>query len=676
MRRILVTSALPYANGDIHLGYLLEAIQTDIWVRFQKMRGHRCFYVCADDAHGTPVMLKAEAEGIAPERLIERMNAAHRRDLADFGIAFDNYYTTHSPENRELSETIFRRAQAGGHIAEREISQLFDPQKKMFLPDRFVRGECPRCGAADQYGDSCEACGAAYAAADLKNPYSAVSGASPVMKRSAHYFFRLSAHQEWLRDWTAAEIEDPDAPGRTVPRLQAEARKKMAEWLNGELRDWDISRDAPYFGFPIPGAQDKFFYVWLDAPVGYMASFQNLCARLEDAEAFDAFWKDERAEIYHFIGKDILYFHALFWPAMLRAGGYRTPSRIFAHGFLTVDGEKMSKSRGTFITARRYLDHGLNPEWLRYYYAAKLNERIEDLDLNLDDFRRRINSDLVGKLINIPSRIAGFLHRRFGGAIGESEDWIKPDAAKVGRMFEERRFADAVFYIMRRAEEVNRRLDECRPWELAKDESKRAELHRVLSAAAQAFRLLAIMLRPILPRLAGGAEAFLNIPPPTWDDLLRRLPVGHTIGEYRHLMRRMEESEVRKMIEAGKRGEKPAAEASAQAAPPDLPPVAVADFAKLDLRVAEVVAAEEVAGADKLLKLTLNAGDERPREVLAGIKRRYAAADLVGRRVVYFANLAPRKMRFGVSEGMVLAAEDDSGPRLLQADAAPGAKVR
>ena len=670
-RKILVVSALPYANGDIHLGHLLGYIQADIWSRYQKMRGGECRFICADDAHGTPVMLRAEAEGISPEKLIARMNAAHRRDFAGFGVDFDNYHTTHSEENRLLTEQIFAALQAAGMIAQREVEQLFDPQKKMFLPDRYVRGECPRCGAKDQYGDSCESCGAAYSPLELKNPRSAVSGTTPIKKSSRHYFLRLADEAQWLADWMDEKIPHPEAEGEFVARLQKEARNKMREWLAAGLRDWDISRDPPYFGFEIPQSGGKFFYVWMDAPIGYMASFMNLCAR--EGLDFDSYWKSEDAELCHFIGKDILYFHALFWPAMLKNSGYRAPSRIFAHGFLTVNGEKMSKSRGTFITAENYLRHGLNPEWLRYYFAAKLNDRIEDLDLNLSDFVSYVNSDLVGKLANIPSRLAGFLAKNFNGEIAESDDWITIDEPRLRRKFEERQFGDVVFDVLRLAEEINRRTQEVRPWELAKDKNRHAELHRALSSALQAFRLLVVVLKPILPQFAAAAESFLSIPPLTWSDLDSRMAAGHRIGEFRHLMHRVEKKQIDSLIESGREEES----ADGESADEKTPAVTADEFSRMDLRIAVVLAAESVEGADRLLRLTLDVGDEK-RIVLAGIKNHYAAESLVGRKVVYLANLAPRKMRFGVSVGMVLAAEDESGVHLLtpDGDSSAGSRVR
>ena len=691
-RRILIFTALPYANGDIHLGHLVEYIQADIWARFQRARGRECYFCCADDSHGTPVMLRAEAENTDPEELIGRMQKNHLRDFRGFHIEFDNYHSTHSEENRALSEEMFARLQAAGCIAEREIRQLYDGEKKMFLPDRYVRGECPKCAAADQYGDSCERCGAAYAPEDLKNPVSALSGARPSLKTSLHYFLRLDAMREELSQWTRATIDNPARPGEKIPRLQKEAANKMSEWLSSELRDWDISRDAPYFGFRIPGAAgEKYFYVWLDAPIGYMASFQNFCDRRKDVR-FDDFWgeaAEDKTELYHFIGKDILYFHALFWPAMLKIAGWRRPTRIFAHGFLSVNGEKMSKSRGTFITARRYLDCGLNPECLRYYYACKLNDRVEDLDLSLADFSARVNGDLVGKLVNIPSRIAGFLERFFGGktdacdSSGEDfEKTVRPvlrAAAAVGDGYENRRYQEAMRLIMQAADSVNAHVDSRAPWQLAKDESRRDELHSICSAAMRAFHLLMILLKPTLPQMAAAAEEMLDFPL-QWGDELQPLPAGHAIRPYQHLLKRMADKDIRALIQPEQDdSDSAAAKADNSKKDSDKPTaVAVDDFAKIHLQIATVTAAEEVEGADKLLRLQLDAGDGRRRQVFAGIKKHYAAADLVGRRVVYLSNLKTRKMRFGDSEGMVLAAADGDKLWLATADgdAPPGARVR
>jgi methionyl-tRNA synthetase len=672
-RKILVTSALPYANGSIHLGHLVEYIQTDIWVRLQKMRGHECHYVCADDTHGTPVMLRAEQEGIAPEQLIARMQQEHLRDFTDFHIGFDNYYSTNSDENRTLSQGIYRRLKQQGLIEIRAIEQFYDPVKQMFLPDRYIKGECPRCHAPDQYGDACERCGATYDPTELINPVSAISGSTPVRKQSEHHFFRLSECRDFLQDWVRHGRRRNGK--HTAPPLQDEAYNKLEEWFEAGLRDWDISRDAPYFGFEIPDAPGKYLYVWLDAPVGYMASFQNLCAR--KGLDFDEFWAaDSRAELYHFIGKDILYFHALFWPATLHYAGYRTPDRIFVHGFLTVNGQKMSKSRGTFITARSYLNH-LEPEYLRYYFAAKLNERIEDLDLNLDDFTARINSDLIGKYINIASRTAGFISEQFDGRLaadlpaadGALLARLQGAAAAIGQAYEERRYGEAVRQIMDLADDANAYINDQQPWRLIKDPATRARAQQVCTTGLNAFRLLTLYLKPILPRMATAVEGFLAIPPLAWNDAAELL-LGRNIKPYTHLAKRIEQTQIDALI-----GENRAQLAAAGGAshgqarpepartparqhndPPSTETISIDDFARIDLRVARILAADAVEGADKLLRLTLDIGGGETRQVFAGIKSKYAAADLIGRHTVVVANLAPRKMRFGVSEGMVLAA--------------------
>ena len=654
-RKILVTSALPYANGPIHLGHLVEYIQTDIWVRFQKLRGHECHYVCADDTHGTPVMLRAAQEGVTPEQLIERMHAEHARDFADFGVAFDNYYSTHSPENRELAQLIYKKLQAGGHIAKRTIKQAFDPVKQMFLPDRFIKGECPRCGAPDQYGDSCEACGATYAPTELKNAVSALSGAKPVEKESEHYFFKLGDFEDTLRTWLFPEI--------TAPRhVQPEVANKLDEWFNAGLKDWDISRDAPYFGFEIPDAPGKYFYVWLDAPIGYMASFKKLCA--DKSLNFDEFWaKDSKAELYHFIGKDILYFHALFWPAMLEGAGFRKPSAVWAHGFLTVDGQKMSKSRGTFITARSYLDH-LNPEYLRYYFAAKLGARVEDIDLSLDDFTHRINSNLVGKYVNIAARSAGFITQQFGGRL--SRELANPALVKelqaaadnIAAHYENREFAEAIRHVMALADKVNEYVDQEKPWVLAKDAAQNDRLHRVCTTNLNLFRLLTLYLKPVLPRLAENAERFLNIAPLAWQDAATVL-TDHPINPYQHLAARVDPKATEAMLNASKESLKMTTETTPAPTPgiePIKPEISIDDFAKVDLRIARIVKAAYVEGADKLLQLTVDLGEGKTRNVFAGIRPAYDPATLEGRLTVVVANLAPRKMKFGMSEGMVLAA--------------------
>jgi methionyl-tRNA synthetase len=834
-RKILVTSALPYANGPIHLGHLVEYIQTDIWVRFQKMQGHECWYVCADDTHGTPVMLRAEKEGITPEQLIARMGAEHQRDFAGFHIAFDNYYSTHSPETRHYAEDIYGRLKQAGLIEARTIEQFYDPVKAMFLPDRFIKGECPKCHAKDQYGDACEICGSTYAPTDLINPYSAVSGAVPVRRQSEHYFFKLGECAEFLKTWTRSGT------------LQSEAANKMAEWFEAGLSDWDISRDAPYFGFRIPGTQDKYFYVWLDAPVGYMGSFKNLCDR--QGLDFDAFWKKgSDAELVHFIGKDILYFHALFWPAMLEAAGYRTPTRISAHGFLTVDGAKMSKSRGTFITAESYLAQGLNPEWLRYYFAAKLNGSMEDIDLSFEDFVARVNSDLIGKYINIASRCAGFITKRFAGGLSGGDaahplEKLQQHANTLQQMYERRDYNSALREIMALADDVNKFVDSAQPWNVAKDPTQTQALHRMCTNAIQMFRILTIYLKPVLPKLAEAVEDFLNVPPLAWNDSQSLLPAGHVINPYHHLMTRIETKQIDALVAANKesmqikpqehsqtrhaesqqhhiaathpsppgRGDggegsrksplppeirefarklrqsqtdaesliwlllrdrrvggakfrrqhpidpyvldfychearlaveldggqhgdtrakderrtaylkdkgidvlrfwdnealketeavlekiweelmsrdvisKEAGGKDKQPSPPAPLPkgeggtITIDDFSRVDLRIARIVRAEHVEGAEKLLRLTLDIGEAHTRTVFAGIKSAYQPEQLQDRLTVMVANLAPRKMKFGVSEGMVLAA----GPGgkeiwLLSPDngAQPGMRVK
>ncbi|MDR0673356.1 MAG: methionine--tRNA ligase [Zoogloeaceae bacterium] len=698
-RKILVTSALPYANGAIHLGHLVEYIQTDIWVRFQKMRGHACWYVCADDTHGTPVMLRAEKEGVTPEALIERVRSEHTRDFGGFLIGFDNYHSTHAPETRAFCDLFYQRLKAAGLIKARFIEQFYDPVKAMFLPDRFIKGECPKCGAADQYGDSCEACGAAYVPTELKNPCSVVSGVRPELRASEHYFFRLSDPrcETFLRAYTRQENGV----------LQPEAANKMREWLGEEgehlLADWDISRDAPYFGFGIPDAPGKFFYVWLDAPIGYMGSFQNLCHR--EGLDFNAFWQPgSNAELYHFIGKDILYFHALFWPAELEAAGFRTPTKIFAHGFLTVDGLKMSKSRGTFITAESYLAEGLNPEWLRYYFAGKLSASMEDIDLNLDDFVARVNADLIGKYVNIASRAAGFIVKRFGGRLLAADAElpalraIREAAPGIAERYENREFAKAMREIMALADGANQYVDREKPWELAKIPEKEAQLHAVCSNSLNLFYQLTALLKPVLPALSARVEAFLDVAPIAWDDVQRLLPAGHGIQPYAHLMTRIDPKQIAQLVAANRESLAPAAPIAAPAATdagkaktegaaktedapkPDV--ISIDDFDRMDLRVARVVDAARVEGAEKLIRLVLDIGEEKPRQVFAGIKSAYDPAALKGRLTVMVANLAPRKMKFGLSEGMVLAASganDVAGGIYLispDAGATPGMRVK
>ena len=678
-RKILVTSALPYANGSIHLGHLVEYIQTDIWVRFHKMQGSTVHYVCADDTHGTPIMLRAEKEGITPEALIAKVHTEHFADFSEFLVDFDNYYSTNSPENKELASGIYKALKANGKIATKIIEQFYDPVKNMFLPDRFIKGECPKCHAKDQYGDSCEVCGATYNPTELINPFSAVSGAVPVRKETEHYFFKLSECSDFLRGWTRSGT------------LQQEAANKMNEWIGeageNKLSDWDISRDAPYFGFEIPDAPGKYFYVWLDAPIGYMASFKNLCAK--NGLDFDEYWKaDSKTELYHFIGKDILYFHALFWPATLEYSGYRKPTQVFSHGFLTVNGEKMSKSRGTFITARSYLDHIKNPEYLRYYYAAKLNGSMEDIDLNLEDFVARVNSDLVGKYINIASRTAGFINKRFAGKLVSAKshavvETIKASAPEIAKAYEARDYSRALREIMRLADLANADVAEAAPWVVAKQEgdAAQAKLHADCSSALEMFRLLTLYLKPALPDLAGNIEQFLNIAPLTWASVNDSFADDHAINEYNHLITRIDPKHIEAMTEANKETLQQSVAPTAKPAPAVSENVgdyiSIDDFTKVDLRIAKIVNADHVEGAEKLLCLSLDIGEEKPRQVFAGIKSAYDPATLVGRLTVMVANLAPRKMKFGMSEGMVLAASDErGGPFILSPDAGAEAGMR
>lgn len=682
-RKILVTSALPYANGSIHLGHMVEHIQTDVWVRFQKLRGHECHYCCADDTHGTPVMLAAQKQGIAPEDMIAKVREEHLADFTGFFIGYDNYYSTHSPENKQFSQDIYRALKANGKIESRVIEQLFDPEKQMFLPDRFVKGECPKCHAQDQYGDNCEVCGTTYSPTELINPYSAVSGAKPELRESEHFFFKLGECADFLKAWTSG-----NNPHDGKPHLQPEALNKMKEWLGeGEettLSDWDISRDAPYFGFEIPDAPGKYFYVWLDAPVGYMASFKNLCDRI--GIDFDEYFKaDSQTEMYHFIGKDILYFHALFWPAMLHFSGHRAPTGVYAHGFLTVDGQKMSKSRGTFITAKSYLEQGLNPEWMRYYIAAKLNSKIEDIDLNLQDFISRVNSDLVGKYVNIAARASGFIAKRFEGRLKDVSGStllakLAAESDTIAEQYENREYARALRDIMALADAVNEYVDANKPWELAKQEGQDERLHEVCSELINAFTMLTAYLAPVLPQTAANAARFLNLDAITWANTRETLG-GHAINKYEHLMQRVEQKQVDDLIEANKQSIQttpaPAAEESkyekvAEQASFD-------DFMKIDMRVAKVLNCEAVEGSTKLLKFDLDFGFEK-RIIFSGIAASYPnPAELNGRMVIAVANFAPRKMaKFGVSEGMILSAATAEGKlRLLDVDAGaqPGDKV-
>ncbi|WP_043526408.1 methionine--tRNA ligase [Litchfieldella xinjiangensis] len=671
-RKILVTSALPYANGSIHLGHLLEYIQTDIWVRFQKSRGNQCHYVCADDAHGTAIMLRAEMEGITSEQLIERVSQEHQADFARFGVAFDNYHSTHSSENRVHSERIYTALRDAGHIATRDIEQMYDPIKGLFLADRFIKGTCPKCKTADQYGDNCEACGATYTPADLIDPVSAISGATPEVRSSTHYFFKLPDFEEFLARWTREG------------HVQHQIANKLQEWFEAGLNEWDISRDAPYFGFEIPDAPGKYFYVWLDAPIGYLASFQNLCDR--EGIDFDSYWrKDSDAEVYHFIGKDIVYFHALFWPAMLEGAGMRTPTAINCHGFVTVNGAKMSKSRGTFIKAETYAEY-LNPEYLRYYFAAKLTAGVDDLDLNLDDFAFRVNADLVGKVVNIASRCAGFVKKLGEGKL--STHCAEPELVArfiaagdaIAEDFENREFGRAMRKIMELADEANTYIADKEPWVLAKQAGREQEVLDICSVGINLFRQLMVYLAPVVPQMASDAQAFLQLQSLDWHtrhDVL----LGHEIAKFKPLMTRVERDRIDAMIEASKEDlaeEKKMKDAAKGplADNPIAPEIGFDEFAKVDLRIARIAKAEYVEGADKLLKLTLDLGGET-RTVFSGIRSAYAPEALEGHLTVMVANLAPRKMRFGMSEGMVLAAGSDEGIYLLEphSGAEPGQRV-
>ncbi|WP_175939704.1 methionine--tRNA ligase [Caballeronia sp. BCC1704] len=684
-RQILVTSALPYANGQIHIGHMVEYIQTDIWVRTLRMHGHEVYYVGADDTHGTPIMLRAEKEGITPKALIERVWKEHKRDFDSFGISFDNYYSTDAEENRVLCDSIYTALQQAGLIEARDIEQAYDPVKEMFLPDRFIKGECPKCGAKDQYGDNCEVCGSTYQPTELINPYSVVSGATPIRKTSTHYFFRLSDPrcEDFLRGWVGG-------------LAQAEATNKMREWLGdkgeAKLADWDISRDAPYFGFEIPGAPGKYFYVWVDAPVGYYASFKNLADRI--GVNFDAWVKPgSKAEQYHFIGKDILYFHTLFWPAMLQFSGHRTPTNVFAHGFLTVDGAKMSKSRGTFITAQSVIDTGINPEWLRYYFAAKLNSTMEDIDLNLDDFQARVNSDLVGKYVNIASRAAGFLIKRFDGGVQDSAmqhpliAQLRGAIPQIAAFYESREYGRALRTTMELADAVNAYVDTAKPWEQAKDPANAVALHETCSVSLEAFRLLSLALKPVMPKLVESVEAFLGIAPLAWADAERPLSSAHAINAYKHLTTRVDPKQIEALLAANRESLQPAAPEASAAAPKaaatkepkqqDNGVISIDDFAKVDLRIAKIVDCKAVEGSDKLLQLTLDIGEQKTRNVFSGIKSAYQPQDLVGKLTVMVANLAPRKMKFGMSEGMVLAAsatDEKAEPGLYILEPHSGAK--
>ncbi len=675
MRRILITSALPYANGSIHLGHLVEYIQTDIWSRFQKMNGHEVFYVCADDTHGTPIMIKAQNEGITPKQLIADVHKEHTKDFADFYVNFDNFYTTDSEENKLFSEEIFKSLEKNKKISSKEIEQYFDNDKQMFLPDRFIKGECPKCNAKDQYGDSCEACGATYSPTDLIKPYSSLSGSTPVKKKTKHYFFNLSECEQFLKDWTASGT------------LQPEAENKIQEWFKSGLQDWDITRDKPYFGFLIPGETDKYFYVWLDAPIGYMASFKNLIDQKGKIN-FDDFWSsDSSTELYHFIGKDILYFHALFWPATLHFSGYRKPTKIFAHGFLTVNGEKMSKSRGTFITARSFLDNIHEPEFLRYYFASKLNDSMSDIDLNLDDLMSKVNSDLVGKLVNIPSRTFGFIHKLFNGKIRLIDQL--PSGSKYSQLvsksielkneivvlYESRLYSQLVRKVFTLVEEINELISDEQPWSLAKDYQQNSEqLHNILTTSAIVFRNSIIYLSPILPNLSQEVASLFN--ETDFNSFEQVKDNIKKINKYNHLYQRLDKDNLVKLIENNKKMDNTNNKKKEHDKENH---ISIDDFSKIDLRVAEVIQASHVDGADKLLHVTLNVGKLGKKNVFAGIKSKYNPESLIGKKVSFVANLAPRKMKFGVSEGMILAASDSNeGPFILLADdgAQAGMKIK
>jgi methionyl-tRNA synthetase len=671
-RKLFVTTALPYANAPFHIGHMMEYIQADIWVRFQRMQGHEVHFVCADDAHGAPIMIAAEKAGKTPQAFVAEIAAGRKPYLEGFHIGFDNWHSTDGPENHELAQDIYRALRKQGLIAERTIEQFFDPVKSMFLPDRYIKGECPKCGAKDQYGDSCEVCGAVYSPTELKNPYSALSGATPVLKSSAHHFFQLSSRRcvDFLQQWTAT-------PGR----LQPEVLNKIREWFAADdaghvtLADWDISRDAPYFGIRIPDTEDKYFYVWLDAPVGYLASLKNWFGKT--GRDFDAFLADPAVEQIHFIGKDITYFHTLFWPAMLHFSGRKTPDKVYVHGFITLGGDKMSKSRGTGLSPLKYLEVGLNAEWLRYYIAAKLNARVEDIDFNPEDFIARINSDLVGKYINIASRAAGFIAKRFGGKLSADLgvegrallDGLRHASGAIHELYEEREFGKALREVMLLADRVNEYVDRHKPWELAKQPGMDAALHDVCSTCIEAFRVLTVYLKPVLPALAAQVEGFLKVAPLEWHDASRALG-AHTIGTYQHLMQRVDPKQVDALFEA------PKETAPTPGGEPLAAEIGIDDFAKVDLRLAKIVNAEHVEGSDKLLRLTLDVGEGRHRNVFSGIKSAYKPEDLVGKMTVMVANLAPRKMKFGLSEGMVLAAshaDEKAHPGLYVLEPWPGA---
>lgn len=668
-RQILVTNALPYANAALHLGHILEYTQTDVWVRFQRMRGHQCYYVSADDAHGTAIMLKADEKGISPEQHIADMRSIHEADFRDFHISVDNYHSTHSDENKHYAELIYNRLVENDHIAKREITQAFDAEKQLFLADRYIKGTCPKCKAEDQYGDNCESCGATYSPTDLINPVSALSGTTPIEKQSTHYFFKLPEFTEFLKSWTRSGA------------VQDEVANKLGEWLESGLQEWDISRDAPYFGFEIPNAPNKFFYVWLDAPIGYMASFKNLCEQIN--LDFDQFWSaDSTAELYHFIGKDIVNFHALFWPAMLTSANFRTPTKVCVHGFVTVNGKKMSKSRGTFINARCYLDH-LNPDYLRYYYTSKLTASVEDIDLNLEDFIQKVNSDLVGKVVNIASRCAKFITKGNDGVlspnIADADLWQQVSGAGeiIAEHYENRDYSKAIREIMAQADAANEYIAAKEPWKLNKDPNQQQQVQDICSLGINLFRVLLTYLKPVIPAMAADGEAFLN-DQLTWESIEQPL-TGHRINNFKPLLQRVEKDKVDAMVEASKQEVEQTTKIALEGPLADEPiadEINFDDFIKVDLRVARIIKAEAVEGADKLLALTLDLGGET-RNVFSGIKSSYNTADLEGRLTVLVANLAPRKMRFGISEGMVLAAGNNEGIYLLSPDsgAEPGQRI-
>lgn len=693
-RKLFVTTALPYANAPFHIGHIMEYIQADIWVRFQRMqqdegKPREVHFVGADDVHGAPIMIAAEKAGKTPQEFVAEIAAGRAAPLNGFLVSFDNWHSTDGPENHELSREIYRRLKAKGLIVSRTIEQFFDPVKEMFLPDRYIKGECPKCGAKDQYGDNCEACSSVYTPTELKNPYSILTGATPVMKQSEHFFFRLSDPQctAFLKEWTLGDIEDH-------PRLQPEVANKAREWLEGKdgsenaLSDWDISRDAPYFGIEIPDAPGKYFYVWLDAPVGYLASLKNYFNKT--GGDYDAFMADPETEQYHFIGKDIIYFHTLFWPAMLHFADMRVPDNVFVHGFITVGGEKMSKSRGTGISPLRYLEIGMNPEWLRYYLAAKLSDRVEDIDFTGEDFIARVNSDLIGKYVNIASRASGFITKRFGGKL--AQDWagketpvletLRNASGEIADLYEKREFGKALRQIMHLADEVNAYVDENKPWVLAKDPARSEELHQVCTRLLEAFRILTIYLKPVLPAVAEKVEAFLNLSPLQWPDVSKPLADGHTINTYEHLMQRVDQKMLDALFDApAPQTARPEKETAADnGMEPLAEQITIDDFAKVDMRIAKIVDCSLVEGADKLLRLSVDVGEGRLRNIFAGIRSAYKPEDLIGKLTVVVANLAPRKMKFGVSEGMIMAASDkaDTGIYILQPwpGAKPGMRLR